>query len=156
MGLGLCVENFPLLPDNHGAGYEGHEGHGGHEGNEGNEGEEGQRDREGQACESQRLPWRQREDDRWAEEVGPHEEQERQDREQEVKRSRQEGIQVHQSLDRGRAEGEEGAWREGLRGGEEGLCFVQEGKGVLRLSQCQLQRGLREQVAALHSWSFMV
>merc|ERR1712225_33930 len=59
------------------------------------------------------------------------EEQDREGREQEGPCQWQEGLRPHQGLDHGRAEGTQGAWREGLSGGEEGLAALQEGQGVL-------------------------
>merc|ERR1711901_10058 len=43
----------------------------------------------------------------------------------------QEGLRPHQGLDHGCAEGAQGAWRQRLPGGEEGLAALQEGQGAL-------------------------
>merc|ERR1711924_328682 len=61
----------------------------------------------------------------------PDEEQDREDREQEGQRQWQEGLRPHQGLDHGCAEGAQGAWRQRLPGGEEGLAALQEGQGAL-------------------------
>merc|ERR1711904_260991 len=97
------------------------------EGNEGHEEKDRQQDRQGQANEGQRVLRWQGEDVHGTEEVGPHEEQDRQGCDQEVTCGRQEGIQAHQRLDRGCPEGQEGARRERLRRGEEGLRNLQKG-----------------------------
>merc|ERR1711959_480730 len=93
----------------------------GGEGDEGDEGHEEERDREGEAREDGCLPWHQVEDWERAEEERFDEEQER-----------EEGLRPDQGLDRGRDQGAQVPWREGLRRSEEGLAPLQEGEGVLR------------------------
>merc|ERR1712093_159614 len=129
----------------------------GHEGGEGDEGHaaarhEEERDRQGQAREVERLQRDLRQDLHRAEEDRPDEEQERTDREQEVECRRQEGLQLHQGLDRGRDQGAQGARREGLRRCEEGDPPVQEGEGVLRQlsALCASQRTWR----CSRTWGF--
>merc|ERR1719327_1076088 len=63
--------------------------------------------------------------------VPRQQEQDREDREQEGQRQWQEGLRPHQGLDHGCAEGAQGAWRQRLPGGEEGLAALQEGQGAL-------------------------
>merc|ERR1712225_84364 len=77
--------------------------HGGHEG------EEGVEDRERADGEVGGVSRHEGEDRHWPEEDGSHEEQDRQDREQEVPRRGQEGLRFDQGLDRGSAEGAQGA-----------------------------------------------
>merc|ERR1712023_223413 len=112
-------------------GHEGDEGHESHEGNEGHEGEEGVDHRQGEARTVGCVPREQGEDHRGPAEDRLDEEQDREGREQEGPRQWQEGLRPHQGLDHGRAEGTQGAWRDGLPGGEEGLPALQEGQGDL-------------------------
>merc|ERR1711924_23630 len=92
------------------------------EGDEGDEGHEEERDREGEAREDGCLPWHQVEDWERAEE------QEWEDREPQAECEREEGLRPDQGLDRGRDQGAQVPWREGLRRSEEGLAPLQEGK----------------------------
>merc|ERR1712157_90555 len=95
---------------------------------------------------------RQREDERWAEEVRHRQEQERQACEQEGKRGRQESIQENPRLDRCCAECQEGTRFDRLRGSQEGLCVVQEGQGVLhevRPSQVKSLLAKRDAISSL-------
>merc|ERR1711977_94449 len=102
----------------------GHEGDEGDESDEGHEGEEGVDHRQGEVRTIGCVP-RQQGEDPW----GP--EEDREGREQEGPRQWQEGLRPYQGLDHGRAEGTQGAWREGLPGGEERLPALQEGQGDL-------------------------
>merc|ERR1711924_553564 len=70
------------------------------------------------------------------------EEQEREDREPEAECEREEGLHPHQGLDRGRDQGAQVPWPQGLHRGEEGLGPLQEGEGVLwqLSSSCVLSR----------------
>merc|ERR1712146_493097 len=113
---------LPRFPKHHGC-------HEGDEGDEGHEGEEGVDHRQGEVRTVGCVPWQQGEDPRGPEEDRPDEEQDREDREQEGQW--QEGLRPHQGLDRGCAEGAQGAWRQRLPGGEEGLAALQEGQGAL-------------------------
>merc|ERR1712193_479645 len=66
----------------------------------------------------------------------------REDREPQAECEREEGLRPDQGLDRGRDQGAEVPWREGLRRSEEGLAPLQEGEGVLRpvSTSCVLSR----------------
>merc|ERR1712118_364313 len=111
------------------------------EGDEGDEGHEEERDREGEAREDGCVPWDQGKDWERAEEERFDEEQEREDREPEAC-EREEGLHPHQGLDRGRDQGAQVPWPQGLHRGEEGLGPLQEGEGVLwqLSSSCVLSR----------------
>merc|ERR1712182_9841 len=104
----------------------------GDEGDEGDEGHEEERDREGEAREDGCVPWHEDQDRERAEEERFDEEQEREDRELQAECEREEGLRPDQGLDRGRDQGAQVPWREGLRRSEEGLAPLQEGEGVLR------------------------
>merc|ERR1712225_234881 len=103
---------------------------------EGDEGDEGHEAREfhceGQPREVGGLQWLQDEDRQRAEEERFGEEQGREDREPQGEREREAGLRPDQGLDRGRDEGAEVSWPEGLHRGEEGFAPLQEGEGVLR------------------------
>merc|ERR1711959_433788 len=112
------------------------------EGDEGDEGHEEERDREGKAREDGCVPWHEDQDRERAEEERFDEEQEREDREPQAECEREESLRPNQGLDRGRDQGAEVPWPEGLHRGEEGLAPLQEGEGVLRpvSSSCVLSR----------------
>merc|ERR1712093_831455 len=103
---------------------------GGGEGDEGHEARE--QVREGPDGEVRCVPRDEDGDQRWADQVAPDEEQEREDCEQEEERSGQEDVRPDQGLDRRRDEGAQVPWREGIPRGEEGHAALQEGEGVLR------------------------
>merc|ERR1711918_150851 len=67
-----------------------------------------------------------------AEKVGPHEEQDRQDRHPQVACCGFEGLQANQGLDRSSTESTQGAWVQWFRGSAEGHSVVQGGQGHLQ------------------------
>merc|ERR1712118_371034 len=120
----------PLLFSQHGKSdesYESHEGNGRHESHEGHEEEANL----SKACQASRLCWQDRQDQDWAESDRLQEEQGWPSREQEGQRQ----SQVRSGpLDCSSPEGSQSSERQGFRGCQEGHSTLQEGQGVLPVS----------------------
>merc|ERR1712013_287743 len=109
-----------------------------HEGcDEGDEGSQSDEGDENQACvqgwqESSCLQGWQGKDHRWPHEVGPDQEQGREDCLQEGKRTRQENVWCHQGLDGGSSEGSQAARLQGFRPDQEGISPLRCSQGPLQ------------------------